>query len=248
VRAARLAARGFRATRTILDGERGLWRMMGSDRGDAERMVRGLGAEWDVLGLSLKPYPCCRWIHSTLDAVGELVARHAVRPGDVRRVTVRSIEAFARWFHGRRPATMVDAQFSVPHAVAMVVLDRPRAGWWQPASRTEPGILDLMDRVELETDPAAQATWVTVRHSARIPVTVTIETPVRRVEAVRRHARGGADEPLTDAEVERKLRELAEPALGAPAAARLVERVDKLGTLDSVASLTETLVPQEGVS
>jgi 2-methylcitrate dehydratase PrpD len=63
VRAARLAARGFRATRTILDGERGLWRMMGSDRGDAGRMVRGLGAEWDVLGLSLKPYPCCRWIH-----------------------------------------------------------------------------------------------------------------------------------------------------------------------------------------
>ena len=29
VRAARLAARGFRATRTILDGERGLWRMTG---------------------------------------------------------------------------------------------------------------------------------------------------------------------------------------------------------------------------
>jgi 2-methylcitrate dehydratase PrpD len=248
VRAARLAARGFPATRTILDGERGLWRMMGSDRCDAGRMVRGLGTEWDVLGLSLKPYPCCRWIHSTLDAVGELVARHGVGPGEVRRVTVRSIEAFARWFHGRRPATMVDAQFSVPHAVAMVLLDRPRAGWWEPANRTDPAVLHLMDRVELETDPAAQATWVTVRHSARIPATVVIGTPGGRVTAARSHARGGADEPLTDAEVERKLRELVEPVLGAPAAARLVERVDKLETLDSVAPLTETLVPQGGAS
>jgi 2-methylcitrate dehydratase PrpD len=248
LRAARLAARGFPATRTILDGERGLWRMMGSDRCDAGRMVRGLGTEWDVLSLSLKPYPCCRWIHSTLDAVGELVARHAVRPGDVRRVTVRSIEAFARWFHGRRPATMVDAQFSVPHAVAMVLLDRPRAGWWEPANRTDPAVLDLMDRVGLETDPAAQATWVTVRHSARIPATVVIETSGGTVAAARPHARGGADEPLTDAEVERKLRALVEPVVGAPAAARLVERVNALEALHSVAPVTETLVPQGGPS
>ena len=121
---------------------------------------------------------------------------------------------------------MVDAQFSVPHAVAMVLLDRPRAGWWEPANRTDPAVLDLMDRVGLETDPAAQATWVTVRHSARIPATVVIETSGGTVAAARPHARGGADEPLTDAEVERKLRALVEPVVGAPAAARLVERVN----------------------
>jgi 2-methylcitrate dehydratase PrpD len=59
VRAARLAARRFRATRTILDGDRGLWRMLGSDRCDLDRMARGLGTEWELLGISLKPYPCC---------------------------------------------------------------------------------------------------------------------------------------------------------------------------------------------
>ncbi len=95
--------------------------MLGSDRCDFERMVRGLGTEWAVLGVSLKPYPCCRWIHSTLDAVREVVARHGLRPGDVRRVIVRSIEAFRAWFHSRRPATMVDAEFSVSHAVAMAI-------------------------------------------------------------------------------------------------------------------------------
>jgi 2-methylcitrate dehydratase PrpD len=248
VRAARLAARGFPATRTILDGERGLWRMMGSDRCDAGRMARGLGTDWEILGLSLKPYPCCRWIHSTLDAVRELVARHGVSPDDARKVTVRSIEAFPRWFHGRRPATMVDAEFSVPHAVAMVLLDRPRAEWWQPANRTDLAALDLMDRVALETDPAAQAKWTAVRHSARIPATVVVETPRGTVEATRRHARGGSDEPLADAEVERKYRELAEPVVGLAAAARIREQVDRLEALDSVVALTAALIPDGGES
>jgi len=243
VRAALLAERGFRATREILDGERGLWVMAGSDRCDFDRMVRGLGTDWDVLGVSLKPYPCCRWIHSTLDAVREVVAEHGIQPRDVCRVTVRSIEAFHAWFHSPRPATMVDAEFSVPHAVAMVLLDRPRATWWHGINRTDLAVLALMDRVELETDPAAQTAYATNRHSARIPATVRIETGRREVERARLHAHGGPDDPMTWSEIEGKYRELAEPVLGPAGAARVLELVDKLETLDSVAALTAALRP-----
>ncbi len=246
VRAALLAARGFRATRTILDGDRGLWVMLGSDRCDFDRMVRGLGTDWQVLGVSLKPYPCCRWIHSTLDAVREVITRHGLRPGDVRRVTVHSIEAFRAWFHSRRPATMVDAQFSVPHAMAMAILDRPRAEWWHADNRTDLAVLDLMDRVELETDPAAQVTYATTRDSARIPATVVIETQHGTFEHTRRHARGGPAEPMTEGETERKYRELAEPILGGAGAARVLEHVSKLETLDSAAELTAALTPSGG--
>jgi 2-methylcitrate dehydratase PrpD len=241
VRAALLAERGFRATREVLDGERGLWVMAGSDRCDFDRMVRGLGTDWDGLCVSLKPYPCCRWIHSTLDAVGELRAEHGIRPTDVRRVTVRSIEAFRAWFHSRRPATMVDAEFSVPHAVAMVLLDRPRPEWWHAANRTDPAVLDLMDRVVLETDPAAQAEYATNRNSARIPATVVMETNRGAFERMRRGARGGPDDPLRWDEIERKYRELAEPVLGPARAATALELVDELETLDSVAVLTAAL-------
>jgi 2-methylcitrate dehydratase PrpD len=248
VRAAQLAARGFLATHTILDGERGLARMMGSDRYEPARMVREVGTEWDVLGLSLKPYPCCRWIHSTLDALREVMRGHGLGPDEVRRVTVRSIEALATWFDGRRPPTMVDAQFSVPHAVAMVILDRPRAEWWQAPNRQDSAVHALMDRVALEADPAAQAAWATLRHSARIPVTVIVETAGRTLEHSRRHARGGLDEPLDDDEVERKYRELAEPVLGASGAARVRDLVGTLETLDALTPLTAGLTPEGGGS
>ncbi len=246
VRAARLAARGFRATHTILEGERGLARMMSSDRHDPDRLVRGLGAEWSVLELSLKPYPCCRWIHSTLDAVRDLVGREGIRAEDVRRVRVASIDAFPAWFGGRRPPTMVDAQFSVPHAIAMTLLGRPRARWWEDANRSDPAVLALMDRVALDVDAEAQAAWLRLRHSARIPVTVAVETADRTLEHARRHARGGVDEPLSDAEVGEKFRELAEPVLGPRGAARVRELVDTLEEVDRVGRLTAALAPEGG--
>ncbi len=246
VRAARLAARGFRATHTILEGERGLARMMSSDRHDPDRLVRGLGAEWSVLELSLKPYPCCRWIHSTLDAVRDLVGREGIRAEDVRRVRVASIDAFPAWFGGRRPPTMVDAQFSVPHAIAMTLLGRPRARWWEDANRSDPAALALMDRVALDVDAEAQAAWLRLRHSARIPVTVAVETADRTLEHARRHARGGVDEPLSDAEVGEKFRELAEPVLGPRGAARVRELVDTLEEVDRVGRLTAALAPEGG--
>jgi 2-methylcitrate dehydratase PrpD len=242
LRAALLAEQGFPVTRTVLDGERGLWVMMSSDRCDADRMVRDLGSAWELLGVSLKPYPCCRWIHSTLDAVRELVARHRIRPAEVRRVTVRSIEPVRAWFHSRRPATMVDAEFSVPHAVAMTLLERPRPTWWEAASRSDPEVLALMDRVELETDAAAQARYAAERNSARIPATVSIETSRGTFERARRHARGGLDDPLTGEEIERKFRELAGPASGVPAD-RILDAVSKLETLDSMAALGALLRP-----
>jgi 2-methylcitrate dehydratase PrpD len=244
IRAALLAAEGFRATGTILEGERGLWLMAGSDRCDFERMTRGLGQEYEVLRMSLKPYPCCRWIHSTLDIARDLAARHRIRPEEVERVTVRSIEAFRDWFAERRPATLVDAQFSVPHAVAMALLDRPRVTWWHEASRQDAAVETLMDRVELETDPAAQAAYATLRDSARIPATVTIDTPRGRFEGSRPGARGGPADPLSREEIEMKYRELAEPVLGLRRAAAVPALIEKLESLGSIDELMAAVTPE----
>jgi 2-methylcitrate dehydratase PrpD len=244
VRAALLAAEGFPATRTILDGDKGLWLMAGSDRCDPDRMTRGLGGDYELLRVSLKPYPCCRWIHSTLDAVRELVIEHGIRPDGVERVTVHGIESFRDWFHSRRPATLVDAEFSVPHAVAMVLLDRPRSEWWQAANRSDPAVHALMDRVELETSEVAQTAYATRRDSARIPATVVIDTARGRVERTRAGARGGPDDPMSAAEVEQKYRELAEPVLGPERAATVRALVEKLETLETVADLTAALTPE----
>jgi 2-methylcitrate dehydratase PrpD len=241
LRAALLAERGFTATREILDGERGLWIMAGSDRCDFDRMTRGVGTEFDVLRVSVKPYPCCRWLHSTVDAVLQAMAEHRVDPREVHRVTVRSMAPLVDWFQIRRPATMVDAEFSVPHAVAMTLLGRPRPDWWLEANRTDPDVLALMDRVSVELDEAAQAEYARHRNSARIPATVVIETPRGTFERTRKLCHGGPDDPMTWQEIEKKFRELAEPVIGGRRAAAVLQMVTELEAVGSLDELTGAL-------
>jgi len=241
VRAALLAQRGFLATREILDGERGLWIMAGSDRCDFERMTRGIGVEFDVLRMSLKPYPCCRWLHSTVDALRHLMSDHGVEAADVRRITIRSIAPLVDWFQIRRPATMVDAEFSVPHAVAMTLLRRPRPDWWREANRTDPVVRNLMDRVAVELDPAAQAEYAAHRNSARIPASVEVETSRGSFRHSRRGAHGGPDDPMTWEEIEDKFRELAESVIGVRRAADVIRMVSELEALPSIGELTAAL-------
>jgi len=241
LRAALLAERGFGATREILDGERGLWIMAGSDRCDFDRMTRGVGTEFDLLGVSSKPYPCCRWLHSTVDALRQVMTEHRVEPREVGRVTVRSMAPLVDWFQIRRPATMVDAEFSVPHAVAMTLLGRPRPDWWLEANRTDPDVLALIDRVTVALDEAAQAEYAQNRNSARIPSTVAVETARGTFERSRKVCHGGPDDPMTWREIEEKFRELAEPVIGGRRAAAVLQMVAELEAVGSLDELTGAL-------
>jgi 2-methylcitrate dehydratase PrpD len=99
-----------------------------------------------------------------------------------------------------------------------------------------------MDRVDLETDDAAQASYADSRNSARIPATVSLETARGVFERTRRHAGGSPDDPLTGREIERKFRELAETVPGV-SADRIIEAVDKLEALDSMTALGALLRP-----
>ena len=62
LRAALLAAKGYEGSESILDGNCGFWRMAGSDRCNFKVMEDF--SDFKTLDISLKPYPCCRWIHT----------------------------------------------------------------------------------------------------------------------------------------------------------------------------------------
>jgi 2-methylcitrate dehydratase PrpD len=241
VRAALLAARGFPGNRTILDGERGFWVMAGSDQFDPTHLVEGLD-RYDVMDLSFKPYPCCRWIHTTLDAVGEIVERERLSAGNVESVDVHTIAALATTFTDPTPATLVDAQFSVPYCVAVRLLGVPRARWPHDAVLTDPEVLALARRVRVHLDAEAQSDYLrSGRLSWAVPTRVSILAGGRCVDAHARVASGSPERPLSDAALEGKFHELADPVVGERRAQEISELVAKLDTLDRVSHLTELL-------
>jgi 2-methylcitrate dehydratase PrpD len=160
--AAALAAAGFRAPATILEGRFGTLHAY-SDAADAARL--GDGAEPVVMRTSIKPHACCRYMQAPIDAVLSLRDAHGLRAADVARIEVGIVSAgFAIVCEPldakRRPATVVDAQFSLPFGVA-VALDRGRASpdEFVPAVFRDVTIASLMDRVEPRHDAALDAAY-----------------------------------------------------------------------------------------
>lgn len=175
VRAAKLAAEGFPASRTIFDGPKGFWRMMASDQFDRAPLLDR--KTFYTRALAFKPYPCCRWMHSALQAFEGAFADACQPRGDrIAHITVTTTAAVAHGFGNLSPTTMIDAQFSVPHAIAALCLGTPFERWWDQATRERPNARALMSKVNLEEDPAMTKAFVSNgRNVNAIPARVCIE-------------------------------------------------------------------------
>ncbi len=240
-RAATLAGAGMPANRTILDGENGFWVMAGSDRFEPSPLEDYGGFE--LLRLSFKPYPCCRWIHTTLDAVDKLQREHDLRVEAVERVEVETIQALAEQFMDRTPQTMVDGEFSLPHAVAMKLRRVDVGDWWIADNRSNPEVLQLMARVEARHDPALTERYLAAgRQNGCIPSRVRVYlVDGGRLEAYQQVALGEPAKPLSEAAQLDKFHRLTARFLSQEARGVLLERLASVETLASMEQLLSAL-------
>lgn len=155
--AAALARAGFRAPATVFEGRFGVLHDYSDDADPAALAGDGTLA---LMATSIKPHACCRYMQGPIDATLALRAAHAPALDDVVRIEVGMLAA--SWAlvcepadAKRRPATIVDAQFSLPFGVA-VALSRGVASpaEFVPAVFEDPAIRALMDRVEMVRDAA----------------------------------------------------------------------------------------------
>ena len=254
-RAAALADSGLPASQTIFDGEKGFWRMAASDVYQPEKITDQ--KTFYIRQIGFKTYACCRWLHGMLDAVADVQAARAFRPEEISRVRIEAARAIAATFGNKRPATMVDAQFSAPHAVAMQLLAVPKLSWWQAEHRVDPHVLALIDKVELVEDPAlTQRFYELGRDSNRIPARVIVElSDGWRGKAYNEEASGAAGRrppdgsPGPDAEtLTRKRDELLATRLSSARRERLRDCIARLEDAPHVAELTSLLEPDIAVA
>ena len=238
VMSALLAQHGFVARRPALEASGQFARWLGSDRWRPGELTRGLGETWVTEAVTLKPYPCCRFIHAVLDALHDVLREMPVTPDDVREVRVFSFADFVEGFADRRPSGMTDAQFSAPYAVAMTLLDVPRTATWSDESRlADPQVHSLMDRVRLAESPEFTATFAAERRAGGAVEVELVDGRVLR--ASRDRPRGGPEAPMPEEELERKFFGLVEPVLGV---GRAREAYDTLLALDELGNVQELAV------
>ena len=110
--AARQAAEGVTGPRFVLEGPQGLF----AATCDAPKPLDLCGG-WRIGEVSFKPWGACRHAHPAIDAALELRAQGALDG----RVTVSTYRDALLFCDRADPVTVIDAKFSVQHAVAIVM-------------------------------------------------------------------------------------------------------------------------------
>jgi 2-methylcitrate dehydratase PrpD len=169
------------------------------DGADLAFITHGLGNTWELMQNAYKPYPCGVVLHPVIDACLELRPKLGERQID--RILVKGHPLLRERADRPDVTTGREAQVSLQHSVAVAFL-HGAAGVKQytDACVNDPVVLALRSKVAAEDDAGipADAAVVSVR-------TATGETLTAHVA----HARGSLAQPLSDRELEAKLRELA---------------------------------------
>nr|WIE91255.1 MmgE/PrpD family protein [Mesorhizobium sp. WSM4875] len=224
--AALLAEDGFVGNRFILDGDKGFWAMAGSDRVDYSLMRRNLGTEFEVMNLSFKPYSCCRWQHAALDCIAELIGRLDLHADDVSAVDIYTFD-WVQNFEVYGPVDLVDACFSMPHSVTMM-LHRitPGPKWFVPEVLRSEKLIEYSRRVKVKFDDHYNR-----RYHEHSKIGARVELTLKSGETVSTSAdtpTGTPEKPMSQQAIEDKFLSMVAPVLGDRAASDCLLRITEL--------------------
>jgi 2-methylcitrate dehydratase PrpD len=235
------AARGFKAAKGILDGDAGFWRSAGSDRCNRELMIGGLGEKYLMVDTEHKPYPTCRWTHSSIDALDGILAGHPIDPHDIQEIRVLGFLSLTQFCSHPVPEDIVGAQFSLPYLLALRIHGRSLTPALSEEDLTNPEILHTAQQVIVEHDPAADRSFFASTDAPRDrPATVTVKTMQGETfSRTVRSGKGGAGQKLTEAELHAKFQGLVAPVVGRECATEIQTRIEHLEALPDVRLLAE---------
>ena len=157
VLAAALARAGMTASALAIDGPQGFLHAMDSAGDDLEREAADLGSRWEILdtGITVKLYPSCAATHPPLDAILSLRRRERFTAEEVERVVVDVDAITPTVLIYDRPASGLEAKFSMAFCAAAAVADgRVGIDTFETARMRDPLMLSQMARVEMRVDPA----------------------------------------------------------------------------------------------
>ncbi|MCK1408300.1 MmgE/PrpD family protein [Bradyrhizobium sp. 76] len=149
--AARSAALGATGPSAILDGDCGLIRMYGTDRFDPDTLIGEFGSRWMLSDITYKPWPTCRWTHQPLTALVKAAAKANIDVEQIEHVFIgANLFLCTPRFSNPTPRTFTSRQYSIPHAVAMVLLGIPVGPAWLDESWDNDPVRALREKVSVE--------------------------------------------------------------------------------------------------
>ena len=241
VLAALLAERGIPGVPRAFEGPFGLMNLYFGGRYDREAILDGLGSDYTGGQTLYKRWPAVGTSHSHVHATIQLMTEHDLAADDIVELRVHVGDYHQLMCdpidQRRRPATLVDAKFSLPYLVAVAALRRDLGlASFTAAALRDPVVLALAEKVV--PVPDASLDW-------------KMEMPPGKVEIVTRDGRtlarvgmaipGSVENPMTWDDVLRKFDDCAAASIK-PLSAHAIEGAHRMARgLELLPDATELL-------
>lgn len=243
--AALLAHEGMTGPQDVIEGQWGLWNLLGCQFEWAP--FGGRGGPYRIAQTHLKFYPGVVHAQSPIGAALELHPQVSVE-------NIESVDIETYWVARRytkrdsplwHPTTSETADHSIPYLVAAALIDGDITAATLAEDRIrDPKLLGLMEKISVhenaEFDAAYPAGW-------QCRIKITTKTGKRKTAHVK-YFKGHVQAPLTDAEVEIKFRTLTANVLKPTQAEAIFAQAWQLEKLKDVGDLLALCVTKDAVN
>ncbi len=211
-----------------------------SDSFDPRLMVEELGSRYEITRNYFKAYACCRYNHSSLDALYKIMGRRKGKgpiSGEIERIVVETYSLAAQ-LSTKDPGNMLAAKFSIPFAIATTLVHgHSGVESFVPEKVGQKEIQALASRVEVVENPE-----FTGMMPSRRPSRVTVYFKDGRADTETVYiSKGDIEDPYSTRELEEKFISLASPVYGPNASKEILDRTTRLEAFETIRAWTEGL-------
>lgn len=244
-----LAKKGFTGDVTILDGEGGYWKIIGSPFFKVDRMLGSLGNIWHIGEVDFKLYPVCRINSASIDGINKLIRDHEIKAGEIEQIVIKGHPlGLSALRMGTEIAGFADTQFRNSYICAMAAFygRNPSPAWQMPVIYNDSEVRKLAGKVKTELHPRTSEIMAAKIKAGKLPVfwdqiveiTLRGKTFIVDIPA----PKGSPGNPVTKTELMEKFKVNASYSkIKTTKIEGIIEMIDGLEKLDDITKLTNLL-------
>jgi 2-methylcitrate dehydratase PrpD len=245
VAAAHLAARGATGPVMVFEDTRGLAALFNGGRFDHD-ILATLGSSWRLRspGVDVKKYPVCLSGHAAADGVLDLMRDNRLAADDVANVTCTVPPVVGANLGYGMPATPQQAQFSLPFAVACMLVHGDIAlDHLREEALADPALVAAMRKVAMVVadDWPLRVSPYAASAGPEAAFVDIVTTDGRRIGGFSGWARGTAARPLAPSELAAKFMGCATRNMPADGAQALLATIEAIEALPDAREILRTL-------
>jgi len=229
-----LAAKNFSGPAEPLNGKQGYYNAL-AETPDLGAITDDLGKTFEIMATSYKPYPCGFVMHAALDCVLDWRSDHA--DATVTKVVVTGNPLLGIRTDRPQISNSAQSQVSVQHGIAAaIVTGRVGVAQFADPCVNDPAIAALRGKVEVVRDESFSTVSSAVTITTADGKTFELKQPA---------ARGSDDNPMSDRDLEDKLRDAAAGWNPRHDVAPLIEAIWTIDNSADIATLAALTVPRD---